>query len=153
MATVGADGDAWLWDLDGTFHSQRLGGEADRALALAFSSDGRWLITGHEDATAKVWAVDDPTDVTVLEGHVGAVIDVAFSGTGAEAVCTSNDHNVRVWTLSHEALLDALWAATPHCPLPSWRGAELGEEPAEANQGHERCQKAVDERAPLAVQR
>lgn len=56
-----------LWDLTDPNHAGRLGqpllGHTDNVLGVAFSSDGRTLLSGSADATVRVWPT--PLDATV----------------------------------------------------------------------------------------
>jgi WD40 repeat protein len=69
--------------------------------SVAFSPDGRRVVTGSEDKTARVWDLSGPTPVaTILEGHSERVTSVAFSPDGRRVVTGSEDNTARVWDLS-----------------------------------------------------
>ena len=58
-----------------------LRGHEDDLSSLAISSDGKWLVTGSEDRTARLWdlaAVDPSRSSIVLRGHEGKVLAVAI---------------------------------------------------------------------------
>jgi WD40 repeat protein/tRNA A-37 threonylcarbamoyl transferase component Bud32 len=76
----------------------------DRVVScLAFSADGKRLVTGSWDQTAKVWDVrslqsgDASAPVLVLRGHMGVVSSVAFSPDGRRLATASEDQSVRLW--------------------------------------------------------
>ena len=65
--------------------------------SVAFSSDGRRVVTGSQDNTARIW--DAATGKTLLElkGHLDNVRSVAISSDGRLVVTGSNDKTARVW--------------------------------------------------------
>jgi WD40 repeat protein len=69
--------------------------------ASSFSSDGKHVVTGLTDNTARVWDLSGPTPVsTVLAGHTGLVNSVSFSPDGKRVVTACHDKTARVWDLS-----------------------------------------------------
>ena len=62
-------GHAWL-SLRG--HEEFLG-------ALAFSADGKRLVSGGDDATVKLWDVASGTEIMTLVGHASAVSRISFT--------------------------------------------------------------------------
>ena len=71
-------------------------------LALAFSSDGKWLVSGSEDHTARLWDVERGRFVLTLPGHVGDVMSAAFLNTKGEQDLVVGDSAgvIRLWDLS-----------------------------------------------------
>jgi WD40 repeat protein len=64
---------------------------------LAFSPDGRSLISGSRDKTAIVWDVATGAARTVLKAHNGPVWGVAFSPDGRRVATGSQDHTAFLW--------------------------------------------------------
>jgi hypothetical protein len=66
---------------------------------VAFSPDGKRVVTGSEDRTAKVWDAELPreTEIVTLRGHSEDVMSVAFSPDGKRVVTGSRDKTVKVW--------------------------------------------------------
>ncbi|MHC4827615.1 MAG: protein kinase domain-containing protein, partial [Planctomycetota bacterium] len=54
--------------------------------SVAISPDGRRIVTGSEDKTAKVWDATTSQELLTLEGHDGYVLSVAFSPDGQRIV-------------------------------------------------------------------
>ena len=82
-----------LWDATtGRLH-KRLAGHDQRVMSAAFSPDGRSLVTGSLDLTARVWAVEGPavaaTRVILIKAWVMAV---AFTPDG-ECVVTGTSYD------------------------------------------------------------
>jgi WD40 repeat protein/serine/threonine protein kinase len=65
--------------------------------AVAFSEDGKRIVTGSFDGTAKVWDATSGTELLSLKGHVGNVLTVAFSPDGQRIVTGSFDGTAKVW--------------------------------------------------------
>jgi len=58
VATAHLDGSVQLWDARTGARLAHLLGHDARAVALAFTPDGRWLLSGSWDETVRVWSLD-----------------------------------------------------------------------------------------------
>ena len=65
--------------------------------SVAHSPDGRCIVTGSDDSTARVWDPESGAVVMTLEGHGGLVTSVGYSPDGAHIVTGSDDGTARVW--------------------------------------------------------
>ena len=74
-----------------------LRGHTDSILDLAFSRDGKRLLSGSFDHTARLWDVQTGETLRVLHGHTDAIYAVAFSPDGERLVTGSDDHTLRLW--------------------------------------------------------
>ena len=73
-------------------------GHTSPVWSVAFSLDGRHIVSGSHDHTIQVW--DAQTCVQIgnpLQGHTSSVRSVAFSPDGRHIVSGSSDHTIWVW--------------------------------------------------------
>ena len=64
---------------------------------MAFSPDGKLIVSGSNDNTVRLWDATTGTARQTLEGHSGAVYSVAFSPDGELVVSGSYDKTMRLW--------------------------------------------------------
>ena len=77
-----------------------LAGHLSAVTSAEFSPDGRFVLTGSNDMTARLWDANTGKLVSLLRGHEGAVHDVAFSRDGEFMLTTGGDHKTRLWGTS-----------------------------------------------------
>ena len=66
--------------------------------SVAFSPDGRHIVSGSSDQTIRVWDAQAGSQVgNPLQGHTESVNSVAFSPDGRYIVSGSRDQTIRVW--------------------------------------------------------
>lgn len=76
---------------------RELWGHTGQVRSVAYSKDGRYLVTAAEDSTAKVWRVSDGVVISTLEGHRGTVPSAAFDDTGELVVTGGDDQYIGLW--------------------------------------------------------
>jgi WD40 repeat protein len=76
---------------------QTLEGHTGWVDSVAFSPDGKQVVSGSHDETVRLWDVATGASLQTLEGHPGSVNSVAFSPDGKQVVSESNDETVRLW--------------------------------------------------------
>ncbi len=77
-----------------------LKGHEFQILDLAFSANGRWLISGGGDNTARIWDVDTGATMQTLRGHSREVYGVVFSPDDQQCATASNDRTAAIWSVS-----------------------------------------------------
>ncbi|KAJ1944859.1 WD repeat protein Lub1, partial [Linderina macrospora] len=95
IATGGADKIIRLWDpTNPSKPVSKLAGHTDNICALAVSKDGKTLVSGSWDKTAKVW--EDGVLKHTLQGHAHAVWSVLVLNDGS-VLTGSADKTIRRW--------------------------------------------------------
>lgn len=67
---------------------------------LAFSTDGKFLVTASADDTAIVWDVKSGKMISRLEGHADNVVAADFLPGNKRVVTASSDKTVRLWDVT-----------------------------------------------------
>lgn len=68
------------------------------AQAVAFSKDGKILVSAGQDARVRLWRTSDWKPAGAFEGHEKSVNSIAFSPDGKRIATGSTDGTVRVWS-------------------------------------------------------
>ena len=110
MATADDGGEVKVWDVrpkadDGTLAGQTLrvepratlGGLTDAVRALAFTADGRTLVTGGADRVPRLWDAETGQERAALAGHADAILLAAFRTDDAALLTVGREGAVHVW--------------------------------------------------------
>ncbi|RKU09975.1 hypothetical protein C6501_14275 [Candidatus Poribacteria bacterium] len=65
--------------------------------AIAFSSDGKTVASGHDDNTVRLWRTDSSTEIATLKGHTGRINTVIFSPNNTILASCSADKTILLW--------------------------------------------------------
>ncbi len=106
IATASSDNSTIIWEVppaqpEGVAADGRrlhtLGGHWRWVMAVSFSPDGRTLVTGSYDKTARLWDVQTGAAKSMLVGESGGVRAVCFSPDGRTVAIGGADTEVRLW--------------------------------------------------------
>jgi WD40 repeat protein len=73
-----------LWDAATGTALQTLEGHSASVYSVAFSPDGKQVVSGSYDNTVRLWDAATGTALQTLEGHSASVHSVAFSPDGKQ---------------------------------------------------------------------
>jgi WD40 repeat protein len=76
-----------------------LEGHSDWVTSVAFSQDGKRVVSGSDDKTVQIWNVETGEQEKKMEGHSDYVRSVAFSHDGKRVVSGSDDKTVKIWNV------------------------------------------------------
>ena len=66
-------------------------------ISVAFSPDGKLVLIGNEDGTAKLWDAATGAEVRTFYGHTDWILSVAFSPDGKVVLTGSMDGTAKLW--------------------------------------------------------
>src|SRR5690606_7064612 len=78
--------------------AHELHGHSQDVEHVAVTPDGKYIITGSDDGTARVWDLAAGTSVE-LTGHRGPIETITLSSDGAYLATAGTDGDVRLWQL------------------------------------------------------
>ena len=99
LSSLKGSGDIRLYDYKTRKIIKVLKGHSFLCYAVAFSADGKKLISGSGDMTIKLWDVESGKDEKTFKGHTKEVYDLAFAGKDKIVSCAL-DGTVRLWNIS-----------------------------------------------------
>src|SRR6266481_984704 len=81
---------------------------SDAIASIAFSPDGKRIVTGGYDHLVKVWSGVDGHLLVSLTGHTEEVLKGCFSPDGRLIATASSDHTARIWDSQSGSLIRVL---------------------------------------------
>jgi WD40 repeat protein len=90
-----------IWDAETGKLVANLKGHANLVLCLAWTADGKTLISGSTDYSIRTWNTTTWQQISVLTGHTNFVWGIAISPNGRILVSTSWDKTARLWNLEN----------------------------------------------------
>jgi WD40 repeat protein len=96
-----------MWDIQGNPVGQPFQGHESWVNSVAFSPDGKLIVSGSGDNTLRMWDIQGNPVGQPFQGHENSVYSVAFSpvraafskGVGKLIVSGSRDNTVRLWDI------------------------------------------------------
>jgi hypothetical protein len=87
-----------LWDARTGRELRTLSGHASSVMAVAYSPDGKTLLSGSDDKTVKLWDAGTGQELRTFSGHTSGVDSAAYSPDGRTVVSGSGgDGTVKLW--------------------------------------------------------
>jgi WD40 repeat protein len=106
--------DIYLYDVDAQKIMGTLQGHTSWCEAMAFSPDGKLLVSGGPDRMLRVWNVDKQKEIHALAGQGRNIAAVAISPNGrVAAACGTNNGrpesicHIALWDLNEGVLLES----------------------------------------------
>ena len=77
-------------------------GHSNTVYGVAFSPDGRTVVSSSSDKTLKLWSVSGGECLKTFQGHSSYVTNVVFSSDGRTVVSGSWDNTLKLWGLHNK---------------------------------------------------
>jgi WD40 repeat protein len=104
----GSIGKVYLWSVASRELLRTLDGHTNLIWDVAFSPDGRRLVSASADQTARVWDVKTGRELVRMRDHAQVVQEARFSPDGRRIASTSDDSTVKVWDADTGEVLHTL---------------------------------------------
>jgi WD40 repeat protein len=99
LASGSADRSVKLWDLESNIPFCTFSGHSGLIDAVAFSPDGRLVVSGSWAHTIKVWDLETKELVQNLSEHSGWIKSIAITPDGKNLISGSADKSIKIWNL------------------------------------------------------
>jgi WD40 repeat protein len=97
-AIVAQEGTVRFWDANtGKPLAKALRGHSNSVGKVAYTRDGRRLVTAGGDRTVRVWDAASGEELLTLHGHTNRLSDVSVSDDGQRIASGGSDQTIRIW--------------------------------------------------------
>lgn len=100
--------------------SRVLRGHGGNITSLDFSSDGKYLVSGSNDNTARIWDAATGKPLRTLSGHTAQVKGAVFSPDGKRVATVSFDKTARIWNVASGKTEATLTGHTAEVQCVAW---------------------------------
>ncbi|KAI9100690.1 WD40-repeat-containing domain protein [Phlyctochytrium arcticum] len=84
-------------------------GHNDHILAVAASSDGKYVATGGRDKAIHIWSVEGNKNLTTFKQHRDAVCGLAFRRGQNQLYSASMDRTIKIWNIDELSYVETLF--------------------------------------------
>jgi WD40 repeat protein len=116
-----------IWDANTGELVANLKGHTYRVYCLAWTADGKTLISGSGDYSIRTWNTTTWQQIAVWTGHTNSVLGIAISPNGRILASASRDDTARLWNLENGQPIGSplQHTGTVECPSFSTDGKQL----------------------------
>jgi len=97
---VAGDYSVRLWDVETGREVRRFLGHTNIIQGVAFTPDGRRVVSASRDTTLRLWDADTGRQLRVFPGHEGEIASLAMSADGRQVLSASRDKTARLWDIA-----------------------------------------------------
>lgn len=102
LAASGAEGTIVIFDLSSPERPQHLiEVHSDWVNSIAWSPDGKWLVSASRDQTSKVFAAETGELTLTFSGHPKNVTDAVFAADSQHVISGGDDQRLRIWNIKN----------------------------------------------------
>jgi WD40 repeat protein/serine/threonine protein kinase len=101
-----------LWDAENWQMIDKLKLNNPTLLAVSFSPDGKWIVTGSGDGLLQLWSASPLRLEAIIGQHAAPVKSVAFSPDSRQVASASDDQTIALWDLSRRSLITRIGSHT-----------------------------------------
>ena len=115
LAAPPHDHTVWVWQVEDGLLDYRLGGHSQKVNTVAFSPDGKYLVSGSNDGKVNVWRRsgtgehEDKIQLLYVLDHGDWVTSLDFDPSSQHLMTGSFDSRVAVWDLATAKLAGLLF--------------------------------------------